>query len=87
MVGKNTILKMVNEMEKKIYCKICENCKKQCDFLQYEIECSIQKGNDVNGEITTWKCVNFEPIYVEERSRSSNDIFFTNPKNIKQVPK
>ena len=86
MVSKNTILKLVKKMEKKIYCKICENCKKQCDFLQYDIECSIQKGNDVNGEITTWKCTNFDPIYVEERSHSCNDIFFANPKN-KRVPK
>ena len=77
---------MVDEMEKKIYCKICENCKKQCDFLQYDIECSTRQGNDVNGDITTWKCVNFEPIYVEERSHHCNDIFFANPKN-KRVPK
>ena len=72
-------------MEKKIYCEICKNCKKQCGFLQYDIELSVKNGNDVNGEITTWKCKNFEPIYVEVRSHSCNDIFFAKQK--KRVPK
>lgn len=67
-------------MEKKIYCDVCENCKKQCDFSQYDIETNTMNGNDVNGEIITWKCKNFDPIYVEERSHCCNDIFFAKPK-------
>ena len=76
MSGKNTILEMVKEMKKEIYCKICENCKKRCDFSQYDIEDSTEKGNCVNGDIFTWKCKNFEPIYVADRSCSCNDVFF-----------
>ena len=64
-------------MEEKIYCEICKNCIKQCNFSQYDIKISTHHGNDVNGEIITWKCENFVPIYVAERSRSCNDIFFT----------
>lgn len=83
MASKNTILKLVNKMEKKIYCKICENCIKQCNFLQYDIEFNTTHGNCVNGDIITWKCKNFEPIYVEERSHNCNDIFFRKPKSKK----
>ena len=63
-------------MEKKIYCKVCENCIKQCNFSQYEIENSSMEGNSVNGEIITWKCKNFVPIHVEDRHCNYNDIFF-----------
>lgn len=76
MSGKNTILEMVDKMEKEIYCKICENCKHKCNFSDYDIEYSTRIGNCVNGEIYTWKCKNFEPIYVAGRSCSYNDIFF-----------
>ena len=84
MSGKNTILEMVDEMEKEIYCKICENCKHNCDFSDYDIEFSSVFGNCVNGEIFTWKCKNFEPIYVADRSYSYNDKFFKKP--TKRVP-
>lgn len=84
MSGKNTILELVDEMEKKIYCKICENCKKQCDFSDYDIEYSTRVGNCVNGDILTWRCKNFEPIFVADRSYSYNDKFFKNTN--KRVP-
>ena len=63
-------------MEKKIYCEICKNCIKQCDFSHYELENTTEKGNSVNGEIITWKCINFVPKVVREKKYAYNDIFF-----------
>lgn len=61
-----------------IYCQVCENCIKQCNFSLYNLEKSITKGNNVNGEIITWKCTEFDPIFVSNRGDSchQNDIFF-----------
>ena len=63
---------------REIYCKVCGNCTKQCNFSQYDIEESTKRGSESNGDIITWKCKNFEPIFVSDRGLPChcNDIFF-----------
>lgn len=63
---------------REIYCKVCENCAKRCNFSLYDIETTVTKGNNVNGDIITWKCKEFDAIYVSNRGDSchQNDIFF-----------
>lgn len=67
---------------REIYCHVCENCTKQCEFSQYDIERSKVPGNNANGEIITWKCKNFEPIFVSDRGLPChiNDVFFKSHK-------
>lgn len=51
------------------YCNyICSNCKTQCNGTLKDIQTTIYK------DTTTWKCSNFNPIYIAVREKSTTFI-------------
>ena len=57
-------------MDNKMYCAyICNNCKKGNG------NCIPNIVTQKRHETTTWKCINFEPIYLVEKSERARMIY------------
>lgn len=56
-------------MDFEIYKKVCTNCTFNCGGALKHIQETHQK------DITTWKCVNFQPICVEDRQNLKKQFF------------
>ena len=51
-------------MDYNIYKTVCTNCVYNCNGELKHIQ------ETHHNDITTWKCVNFKPIYVEDRQQA-----------------
>ena len=57
-------------MNDNVYCEyICSNCKKQNE------NCIMNIIKQARHDTTTWKCSNFEPIYMVEKSERKRMIY------------
>ena len=56
-------------MDFNVYKTVCTNCVYNCNGELKHIHETHQK------DITTWKCVNFQPIYKEDRENLKKQFF------------